>query len=32
MTQVSLSEHNDVVKALPADRADQTLRVAILPG
>ena len=32
MTQVALSENDDLVKALPADRANQTLRVAILPG
>ena len=32
MTQVPLPEHDDVVKALPADRANQTLRIAILPG
>ena len=31
MAQVPLSEHDDMVKALPADRADQTLRIAILP-
>lgn len=32
MTQVPLSEKDDMVKALPPDRADQTLRIAILPG
>src|SRR4051794_9607369 len=32
MTQVSLPEHSDVVEALPSDRANQPLRVAILPG
>ena len=32
MTQVPLSEKGDMVKALPPDRADQTLRIAILPG
>ena len=31
MTKVPLSEHDDVVKAFPADRSDQTLRVVILP-
>jgi hypothetical protein len=31
MTQVPFSKDNDVVKALPADRADQALRVAVLP-
>ena len=31
VTQVPLSDHDDVVKALPADRANQTLRIAILP-
>ena len=29
--QVLLGEHNDVVEALPADRADHTLGVRILP-
>ena len=32
MTQMPLSEYDDVVQALPADRADQTLRIPILPG
>ena len=32
MTQVPLSENDDVVKAFLADRADQALRTAILPG
>ena len=31
VTQVPLPKHDDVVKAFPADRADQTLRMAILP-
>ena len=31
MTQMPLPEHDDVVKALPADRADQTLSMAVLP-
>ena len=31
MAQVPLPEHDDVVKALPAERADQTLRITILP-
>ena len=32
MTQVPLPEYDHMVKALPADRADQTLRIAVLPG
>ena len=32
MPQVPLAEHDDMVKALPADRANQALRIAILPG
>jgi hypothetical protein len=32
MTQVPLPEHHDVVEALPADRPDQTFRIAVLPG
>jgi hypothetical protein len=32
MTQVPLSENDDVVNALPAERANQTLGIAILPG
>ena len=32
MTQVPLSEHDDVVKALSSDRTYQPPRVAILPG
>ena len=31
MAQVPLPEHDHVVEALPADRADQALRMAILP-
>jgi hypothetical protein len=31
-TQVSLSEHYDVVEALPSYRPDQTLRITVLPG
>jgi hypothetical protein len=31
MTQVPLPEQDDVVKALPTERAYQTLRIAILP-
>jgi hypothetical protein len=31
MTQALLSEDDDVVKALPTDRANQTLCIAILP-
>jgi hypothetical protein len=29
--QVSLSEHDQVVDAFPADRADQSLSVSVLP-
>jgi len=29
--QVSLSEHNQVVEAFPPDRADQSLRIPVLP-
>src|SRR5215216_4589852 len=32
MTQVPLPEDHDVVKAVQVDRADQALRIAILPG
>ena len=28
MTQVPLSKNDDMVKALPSDRADQTLRIS----
>jgi hypothetical protein len=31
MPKVPLAKHDDVVKAFPAQRADQALRVAILP-
>jgi len=31
VAQVPLAEHNDMVKALPADRADQALGIAVLP-
>jgi hypothetical protein len=31
MTQVPFPEHDDMVEALPADRANQALRI-ILPG
>ena len=31
LTQVSLSEHDQVVDALPSDRADQPFRKAVLP-
>ena len=31
MAQVLLAEHDDMVETLPADRANQALRVAILP-
>ena len=32
VTKMPLPEHGDVVKALSADRANQSLRIAILPG
>ena len=31
MPQVSLADHHDMVEAFPADRANQPLRVSILP-
>src|SRR5258705_3059604 len=31
VAQVPLAEHDDMVKTFPADRADQTLGIAILP-
>src|SRR5215216_7535961 len=31
-TQVILARDHDVIEALPSDRADQPLRMAILPG
>jgi hypothetical protein len=31
-TQVGLAEDHDVIKAFPADRADQSLRMPVLPG
>lgn len=30
--QVCLAKDDDVIEALPADRADQPLRMAVLPG
>src|ERR1700723_3064082 len=30
--EVALTEHNNVVKAFPADRADQPFSISILPG
>ena len=30
--QVGLAEDDDVIEALPADRADQPLRMPVLPG
>ena len=30
--QVTFSEHDQMVEAFPPDRADQSLRVAVLPG
>src|SRR3981189_1743040 len=31
MTEVSLAEHNNVVKALPSDRTDQPFGICVLP-
>jgi hypothetical protein len=31
MTKMPLAEHNNVVKALPSDRADQSFRKSVLP-
>ena len=31
MTQMTLSEHDHMIKALPPDRADQSFRAAVLP-
>src|SRR5712675_3084119 len=31
MTEVSLAEHNNVVKALPSDRTDQPFGIFVLP-
>jgi hypothetical protein len=31
MTEVPLSEHDDVVKAFPSDRTDQSFGTSILP-
>ena len=30
--QMGLAEDNDVIEAFPADRADQSLRMPVLPG
>ena len=30
--EVSLAEHNNVVKALPSDRADQPFGISVLPA
>ena len=30
--QVGLAENDDVIEAFPADRADQSLRMPVLPG
>jgi hypothetical protein len=30
--QMALAENDDMIKAFPADRADQPLRVPVLPG
>ena len=29
---MALTEYNDMINAFPADRADQPLSVAVLPG
>jgi hypothetical protein len=31
VTEVALAEHNNVVKAFPADRTDQPFSISILP-
>ena len=31
-TQMGLAEHDGVIEAFPADRADQSLRIPVLPG
>jgi len=31
LAEVLLAEHHDMVKALPSDRADEPLRMSILP-
>src|SRR5258708_34834459 len=31
MTEASLAEHNNVVKALPSDRTDQPFGISVLP-
>jgi hypothetical protein len=31
VAQVLLAEHHDMIKALPSDRADEPLRMSILP-
>jgi hypothetical protein len=31
-TQVGVAEDDDVIEAFPADRADQSLRMPVLPG
>ena len=31
MTEVSLAEHNTVVKALPSDRTNQPFGISVLP-
>src|SRR5260221_10239207 len=31
MTELSLAEHNNVVKALPSDRTDQPFGISVLP-
>jgi hypothetical protein len=30
--QMDLAENDDVIEAFPADRADQSLRMSVLPG
>jgi hypothetical protein len=32
MAEMSFAEHNNMVKTIPSDRADEPLRVSVLPG
>ena len=32
LAQMGLAEDDDVIQAFPADRADQSLRMPVLPG
>ena len=31
MAKVPLAKHNDMIQAIPPDRADQSLRISVLP-